>query len=132
MAVSVHAPYFAVLTVDEEEKRAKTLAALEHTLKLGRALGAHSIVAHTGYVKDRTPDQLHELVDEGISRIEPKVRNLGVALGLETSGSDRAFGSLGDIALIAGVSASSGRSSTGRTSTPSRAGRSPPRRRSPR
>ena len=48
MAVSVHAPYFAVLTVDDEEKRAKTLAALEHTLKLGRALGAHSIVAHTG------------------------------------------------------------------------------------
>ncbi len=102
LAVSVHAPYFAVLTVDEDEKRVKTLAALEHTLKLGRALGAHSIVAHTGYVKDRTPDQLHELVDEGISRIEPKVRNLGVALGLETSGSDRAFGSLGDIALIAG------------------------------
>ncbi|MBA2338529.1 MAG: TIM barrel protein, partial [Acidimicrobiia bacterium] len=102
MAVSVHAPYFAVLTVDEEEKRTKTLAALEHTLKLGRALGAHTIVAHTGYVKDRSAEQLHELVDEGISRIEPKVRNLGVALGLETSGSERAFGSLGDIALIAG------------------------------
>ena len=59
-------------------------------------------MAHTGYVKDRTPEQLHGLVDEGISRIEPKVRTLGVALGLETSGSDRAFGSLGDIALIAG------------------------------
>ena len=102
MAVSVHAPYFAVLTVDDEDRRVKTLAALEHTLKLGRALGAHTIVAHTGYVKDRTPEQLHELVDEGISRIEPKVRTLGVALGLETSGSDRAFGSLGDIALIAG------------------------------
>jgi len=101
MAVSVHAPYFAVLTVDDDEKRVKTLSALEHTLKLGRVLGAHTIVAHTGYVKDRTAQQLHELVDEGISRIEPKVRNLGVALGLETSGSDRAFGSLGDIALIA-------------------------------
>ncbi len=102
MAVSVHAPYFAVLTVDDEDKRGKTLSALEHTMKLGKALGAHTIVAHTGYVKDRTPEQLHELVDEGITRIEPKVRTLGVALGLETSGSDRAFGSLGDIALIAG------------------------------
>ena len=30
------------------------------------------------------------------------MRHLGVSLGLETSGSDRAFGSLGDIALIAG------------------------------
>ena len=101
LAVSVHAPYFAVLTVDDPEKRKKTLSALEHTMKLGRELGAHTIVAHTGHIKDREPDDLHELVAEGLSRIEPKVRHLGVALGLETSGSDRAFGSLGDIALIA-------------------------------
>jgi bifunctional non-homologous end joining protein LigD len=100
MAVSVHAPYFAVLTVEDEDKRVKTLAALEHTLKLGRALGAHTIVAHTGHIKGRDPEELHELVDEGLSRIEPKVRHLGVALGLETAGTDRSFGSLGDIALI--------------------------------
>lgn len=100
MAVSVHAPYFAVLTVDDSDKRVKTLAALEHTMKLGRALGAHTIVAHTGHIKDREPDALHELVAEGLSRIEPKVRHLGVALGLETAGSDRSFGSLGDIAII--------------------------------
>jgi len=101
LAVSVHAPYFAVLTVDDEEKRKLTISALEHTMKLGKALGAHTIVAHTGYVKDRTPEQLHDLVSEGLGRIEPKVRHLGVALGLETSGTDRAFGSLGDIAMIA-------------------------------
>lgn len=101
IAVSVHAPYFAVLTVDDPEKRIKTLSALEHTMKLGKSLGAHTIVAHTGHIKDRPPDQLHELVAEGLSRIEPKVRHLGVALGLETAGTDRAFGSLGDIALIA-------------------------------
>jgi len=101
IAVSVHAPYFAVLTVDHPEKRSKTLSALEHTMKLGKALGGHTIVAHTGHVKDREPAELHELVAEGLSRIEPKVRHLGVALGLETAGTSRAFGSLGDIALIA-------------------------------
>jgi bifunctional non-homologous end joining protein LigD len=101
LAVSVHAPYFAVLTVDDPGKRSKTLSALEHTMKLGKALGAHTIVAHTGHIKDREPDELHELVAEGLTRIEPKVRHLGVALGLETAGSDSAFGSLGDIALIA-------------------------------
>lgn len=100
-AVSVHAPYFAVLTVDDEDRRKQTLSALEHTMKLGKALGAHTIVAHTGYVKERTAEELHQLVDEGLSRIEPKVRHLGVALGLETAGTERAFGSLGDIALIA-------------------------------
>ncbi len=101
VAVSVHAPYFAVLTVDDPDKRKKTLSALEHTMKLGKALGAHTIVAHTGHIKDRAPEELHELVADGLNTIEPKVRHLGVALGLETSGSDRAFGSLGDIALIA-------------------------------
>jgi bifunctional non-homologous end joining protein LigD len=101
VAVSVHAPYFAVLTVDDPEKRKKTLSALEHTMKLGRELGAHTIVAHTGHTKDRGADELHELVADGLSTIEAKVRHLGVALGLETAGSDRAFGSLGDIALIA-------------------------------
>jgi bifunctional non-homologous end joining protein LigD len=102
MAVSVHAPYFAVLTVDDPEKRKKTLSALEHTMKLGRELGAHTVVAHTGHVKDRTAEQLHRLAADGLATIESKVRHLGVALGLETAGSDRAFGSLGDIALIAG------------------------------
>jgi bifunctional non-homologous end joining protein LigD len=101
MSVSVHAPYFAVLTVEDDDRRKQTLSALEHTMKLGKALGAHTIVAHTGSVSDRSADQLHDLVAEGLARIEPKVRHLGVALGLETSGTERAFGSLGDIALIA-------------------------------
>ncbi len=101
IAVSVHAPYFAVLTVDDADKRMRALSALEHTMKLGHALGAHTVVAHTGYVKGRPAEELHRLVTDGLDRIGPKIRTLGVALGLETTGTDRAFGSLGDIALIA-------------------------------
>jgi bifunctional non-homologous end joining protein LigD len=101
IALSVHAPYFAILTVEDPEKRKQTLSGLEHTMKLGKALGAHTIVAHTGHVGGREPDELHDLVADGLATIEPKVRELGVALGLETSGTERAFGSLGDIALIA-------------------------------
>ena len=101
ISLSVHAPYFAILTVEDEERRLKTLSALEHTMKLGKALGAHTVVAHTGNVTGRSPEQLHDVVGEGLGRIEPKVRHLGIALGLETSGTKRAFGSLGDIALIA-------------------------------
>ena len=88
IAVSVHAPYFAVLTVDDPDKRKKTLSALEHTMKLGKALGAHTIVAHTGHIKDRSAHELHELVADGLSTIEPKVRHLGVALGLESHRED--------------------------------------------
>jgi bifunctional non-homologous end joining protein LigD len=101
VALSIHAPYFAILTSDDEEKAVRTRAALEHTLKLGRAMGARIVVAHTGYVKDRTAEELHALVAHSLERLEPKVRHLGVALGLEVGGHDRAFGTLGDIALIA-------------------------------
>ncbi len=101
LAMSIHAPYFAVLTVEDEVRRKKTISAVEHSMKLVKALGGHTVVAHLGHVAERTPDHLHELVAEGLSRIEDKVRNLGVSLGLETSGSDRSFGSLGDIALVA-------------------------------
>jgi bifunctional non-homologous end joining protein LigD len=101
IAVSIHAPYFAILTSDDPETSKQTLSAVEHTMKLGHALGSRVIVAHTGYVKDRTAEQLHELVTRSLEIIEPKIRHLGVALGLEVGGSDRAFGTLGDIALIA-------------------------------
>ncbi len=101
IAVSIHAPYFAILTSDDPEKSKQTLAALEHTMKLGRALRSRVIVAHAGYVKGRSPEELHERVIASLGIIEPKVRHLGVALGLEVGGSDRAFGTLGDIALIA-------------------------------
>lgn len=101
VAVSIHAPYFAILTGDDPDTKPQTLAAVEHSMKLGAALGARVIVAHTGYVKGREPDELHELVTRSLETIEPKVRHLGVALGLEVGGSDRAFGTLGDIALIA-------------------------------
>ena len=101
VVVSIHAPYFAILTSDDPDKSKKTLSALEHTMKLGHALGSRVVVAHTGYVKGRTAEELHELVAASLEVIEPKVRHLGVALGLEVGGSDRAFGTLGDIALIA-------------------------------
>jgi bifunctional non-homologous end joining protein LigD len=101
IALSVHAPYFAVLTAEGEEKAARTRSALEHTMKLGRALGARTIVAHTGYTAGRSAEELHALARRSLEVIEPKVRHLGVVLGLETSGTERAFGTLGDIALLA-------------------------------
>ena len=101
IVVSIHAPYFAILTSDDPEKAKLTRSALEHTMKLGAALGSRVIVAHTGYTKGRPAEELHALAAEGLEVIEPKIRHLGVALGLEVGGSDRAFGTLGDIALIA-------------------------------
>jgi bifunctional non-homologous end joining protein LigD len=99
--LSVHAPYFAVLTVREEEKASRCLAALEHTMKLGKALGSRIVVAHSGPSHGEEPDALMARVTERLARIAPKVGHLGVGLGLETAGNDRSFGSLGDIAMLA-------------------------------
>lgn len=100
--VSVHAPYFAVLTVEDEDRAKQCLAALEHTMKLGRALGSRIICAHFGAAQGRDPEQLTELIQERLRFLSPKIEQMGVGLGLETSGAERNFGTLGDIALLAG------------------------------
>ena len=99
--VSVHAPYFAVLTVEDEDRAKQCLAALEHTMKLGRALGSRIICAHFGAAQERPAAQLIEMIQTRLRRISPKIEHMGVGLGLETSGAERNFGTLGDIALLA-------------------------------
>jgi bifunctional non-homologous end joining protein LigD len=100
--LSVHAPYFAVLTVEEEDKAKQCLAALEHTMKLGRALGAPVICAHFGNTHQRPAAELMDRIRARLEYVGPKIEKLGVGLGLETGGNDRSFGTLGDIAVLAG------------------------------
>ena len=65
------------------------------------ALGARIIVAHPGSSHGLAGDELHVLVAERLTALAPKVEHLGVGLGLETAGKTSAFGTLGDIALLA-------------------------------
>ena len=99
--VSVHAPYFAILTVEEKDRAKQCLAALEHTMKLGRAAGARIICAHLGNKHGRAGPELLDMVRARLDYLSPKVQHLGVALGLETAGKESAFGTLGDIAILA-------------------------------
>ena len=101
IVVSVHAPYFAILTVEEEDRARQCLAALEHTMKLGKALGSRIICAHLGNKHGRGGPELLDLVRARLDYLAPKVQHLGVALGLETAGKESAFGTLGDIAMLA-------------------------------
>ena len=99
--LSVHAPYFAGLTIPEDDRGKQSLAALEHTMKLGRWLGAPVIVAHFGSSYEEDPAVLMDRIRSRLDAMAPKVESLGVGLGLETAGSVRQFGSLGDIAQLA-------------------------------
>lgn len=99
--LSVHAPYFAGLTIQEEDRGRQSVFAIEHTMKLGKALGAPVIVAHFGATYDDEPTVLIDRIRSRLDLIAPKVESLGVGLGLETTGKKSAFGSLGDIAQLA-------------------------------
>jgi bifunctional non-homologous end joining protein LigD len=98
--VSIHAPYFAVLTIDDEDRSKQCVAALEHTMKLGRAVGADIICAHLGSRGEHAPDRLMEMIRRRLDWIGSKVGDLDVALGLETSGTHEGFGTLGDITML--------------------------------
>lgn len=99
--LSVHAPYFAGLTLPDEDRGKQSLAAMEHTMKLGRALGAPVIVAHFGSNYEEDPEVLMDRIRSRLERIGAKVEGMGVGLGLETAGNRSQFGSLGDIAQLA-------------------------------
>ncbi|MGH8871968.1 MAG: non-homologous end-joining DNA ligase [Acidimicrobiia bacterium] len=99
--LSVHAPYFAGLTLPDEARGRQSLAALEHTMKLGRWLGAPVIVAHFGSNYSEDPEALMDRIRSRLDAVAPKVDGMGVGMGLETAGNNRSFGSLGDIAQLA-------------------------------
>ncbi|MGH8914051.1 MAG: non-homologous end-joining DNA ligase [Acidimicrobiia bacterium] len=99
--LSVHAPYFAGLTLPDEARGKQSLAALEHTMKLGRWLGAPVIVAHFGSNYSEDPEVLMDRIRSRLDHVAPKVDGMGVGMGLETAGNNRSFGSLGDIAHLA-------------------------------
>ena len=101
LRLSVHAPYFVGLTIPEEDKGKQSVHALEHTMKLGKRLGASVIVAHLGSTYDEDPESLMDRIRSRMAVITPKVESLGVGLGLETAGKGSQFGSLGDIAQLA-------------------------------
>ncbi len=100
--LSVHAPYFGSLTVPDEDRSKQSVAAIEHTMKLGAEMGAPIICAHPGSKGEYTAAELMDLIRRRLAWIGSKVENLGVSLGLETAGNDRGFGTLGDIAVLSG------------------------------
>ena len=98
--LSAHAPYFAVLTVADEDRARQCRAAIEHTVKLGAALDARTVVAHLGSRREEPPEALIDRMKRHLDWIASKVSDLGVGLGLETTGRVNHMGSLGDIALL--------------------------------
>ena len=98
--LSIHAPYFAVLTVADEDRARKCRGAIEHAMKLAAEMGGRMAVAHPGARRKEEPGFLMDTIRRHLDHLAPKVSDLGVGLGLETTGRASQMGSLGDIALL--------------------------------
>jgi bifunctional non-homologous end joining protein LigD len=101
IGLSVHAPFFAMLTVEDEERAKKCVHAIEHSMKLSQAMGGTITVVHPGHARDKTSEEIFDLVRERLDYLASKTHHLSQHLGLEVSGTVGAFGSLGDIAVMA-------------------------------
>ena len=52
-AVMIHAVYLLNCASEDEEIRAKSVASLTHSLRVGDAIGAHCVVLHAGSALER-------------------------------------------------------------------------------
>ena len=98
--LSIHAPYFAVLTITDEDRARKCRGAIEHTMKLAAEMDARVVVVHPGGRRREEPAFLMDTIRRHLDHLATKVSDLGVGLGLETTGRASQMGSLGDIALL--------------------------------
>lgn len=98
--LSVHAPYFAVLTVTDEDRARRCRGAIEHTMNLAAEMDARVVVAHLGGRRKQEPELLMDTMRRHLDHLATKVSDLGVGLGLETTGRVSQMGSLGDIAVL--------------------------------
>ncbi len=100
LRLSIHAPYFATLTITDEERSRRCRGALEHTMKLAEAMEAPVVVAHPGGRRGEDPAVMMDVIRSNLDRLSARVDELGVGLGLETTGRVGQMGSLGDISVL--------------------------------
>ena len=104
-AVLIHAVYLLNCASDDLEIRAKTLASLTHSLRVGHAIGAHGVVVHAGSAKSGDVEAAIERA--GATIREALAQSEGCELHVEnTAGAGgtlgRSFGELARIIAAAG------------------------------
>jgi deoxyribonuclease-4 len=99
-AVMIHAVYLLNCASDEPEIRAKSLASLTHSLRVGQAIGACGVILHPGSAKQGPVDEA--IVRAGQTIAEALGNSEGCELHLEnTAGAGGTLGrSFGELAQL--------------------------------
>lgn len=95
--LSFHTPYFISLSGVVEETRLKSIGYIRESLEAARALGAGTIVVHTGSAAKITRDEAMRLAGDTLIRTLREVDTYGIKIGLETMGKINQLGTLDEV-----------------------------------
>ncbi len=103
--LSVHAPYYISLSGVDPEKRLKSLDYIRQSLEAAEAMGADTVVIHTGSASKISRAEAVALAKDTMYKALESIPNpAGIRLGLETMGKENQLGTLHEVIDICTVS----------------------------
>lgn len=99
IAMSLHAPYYISLSGIDPEKRLKSIDYITRSLEAAEALGADTIVVHTGSAAKISRTAAMDLARDTLIRTLDAIdgRFAGITVGLETMGKLNQLGTLEEV-----------------------------------
>ncbi len=101
--LSLHAPYFISLSGTEEEKRLGSLTYIGQSIVAAEAMGANTIVIHTGSASKITREEAVKLAKDTMYRALEAFPDTNVGFGLETMGKLNQLGTLDEVLDICSI-----------------------------
>lgn len=102
--MSLHTPYFISLSGVEEEKRLKSIDYISRSLSAAEALGADTIVIHTGSAAKITREEAMALAADTLTRNLLVNGSTNIRMGLETMGKINQLGTLDEVLTLCKIS----------------------------
>ena len=97
VSVSFHTPYFISLSGVVTETRLKSIGYIKQSLDAANALGAGTIVVHSGSAAKITRDEAMRLAADTLVKTLSSVDTYGIKIGLETMGKINQLGTLDEV-----------------------------------
>lgn len=97
VSLSYHTPYFISLSGVVEETRLKSIGYIKQSLDAANALGAKTIVVHTGSAAKISRDEAMRLAADTLVRTLSEVDTYGIKIGLETMGKINQLGTIDEV-----------------------------------
>ncbi|MBQ2767351.1 MAG: TIM barrel protein [Clostridia bacterium] len=107
ISMSLHAPYYISLSGVDPEKRLKSIDYIVRSLEAAEALGADTIVVHTGSAAKISREEAMRLAADTLERTIEAIdgRFAGISIGLETMGKLNQLGTLEEVLSLCRIDA---------------------------